>query len=228
MSDSRLDAALDDATLGDALLGDARLGDGQDDVIRALLPNVAFDGWTSRALRSAMISLGRPPEDAVLLFPGGAAEMIEAYFGWADEDMAGAARDADLAAFRLPARVRAIVALRFERNRENKEAIRRALAILALPQNAVLAARITARTVDAIWHAAGDRSADFAWYTKRAILAAAYGAATLYWLTADSLDDTATMDFFDRRLAGIARFGKIRRGIEGRLPFRRRDPSPSA
>ena len=39
----------------------------------------------------------------------------------------------------------------------------------------------TARTVDAIWHAAGDRSADFSWYTKRAILAAVYTATVLYW-----------------------------------------------
>lgn len=189
-----------------------------DDLVRALLPNVPFDGWTTRALRTALDSLGRSPEDAVLLFPGGATEMIEAYCAFADREMIDAAREADLAAFRLPARVRAIVALRFERNREHKEAICRALAILALPQNAALAATITARTVDAVWFAAGDRSADFAWYTKRAILAAAYTAAVLYWLTDDSPDDAETMAFFDRRLAGIARIGKIRRGFEARLP----------
>ncbi len=202
------------------------------DIIPALLPNVSFDGWTTRALRSAMVSLGRPPEDAVLLFPGGAAEMIEAYCAWADQDMIESAQAADLAAYRLPARVRAIVALRFERNRAHKEAIRRALAILSLPQNAPLALRLTARTVDAIWFAAGDHSADFAWYTKRAILAAAYGATLLYWLTDTSDDDVETMRFFDRRLAGIARIGKIRRGFEARMPFRssfkHRDPSPSA
>jgi ubiquinone biosynthesis protein COQ9 len=205
----------------------------QADIIPALLPNVPFDGWTTRALRSSMVSLGRPPEDAVLLFPGGAAEMIEAYCAWADQDMINAALAADLAAFRLTARVRAIVALRFERNRDNKEAIRRALAILSLPQNAPLAAKLTARTVDAIWFAAGDRSADFAWYTKRAILAAAYTATLLYWLTDTSDDDIETMQVFDRRLAGIARIGKIRRGIKKRMPsfrpsFKHPDPSPSA
>jgi ubiquinone biosynthesis protein COQ9 len=155
--------------------------------------------------------------------------MIEAYCAWADRDMIEAARAADLAGFRLPARVRAIVALRFERNRDYKEAIRRALAILALPQTLALSARLTARTVDSIWFAAGDRSADFAWYTKRAMLAAAYSATMLYWLNDESLDDAKTMAFFDRRLAGIARIGRIRRGIGERLPsFRRPAPSPSA
>ncbi len=43
-----------------------------------------------------------------------------------------------------------------------------------------------ARTVDAIWHAAGDRSADWSWYSKRAILAGVYGATLLFWLRDDS------------------------------------------
>jgi ubiquinone biosynthesis protein COQ9 len=78
----------------------------------------------------------------------------------------------------------------------------------------------TARTVDAIWHAAGDRSADFSWYTKRAILAGVYGATVLYWLRGSGEDDAATLGFLDRRLAGVARIGAARRRAEaavGRL-----------
>jgi ubiquinone biosynthesis protein COQ9 len=72
------------------------------------------------------------------------------------------------------------------------------------------AAGCTARTVDAIWRAAGDRSADFSWYTKRAILTAIYGATLLFWLRDSSDADAATLAFLDRRLAGIGRFGKVR------------------
>ncbi len=113
-----------------------------------------------------------------------------------------------------------MIALRLEQNRPYKEAIRRALALLALPGNARLAAVCTARTVDAIWHAAGDRSADFSWYTKRAILAAVYGATLLYWLRDAGEDDVATLAFLDRRLAGVGRIGAARRRAEavvGRL-----------
>ena len=83
-----------------------------------------------------------------------------------------------------------------------------------------LAAACTARTVDAIWQAAGDRSADLSWYTKRAILAAVYGATLLYWLRDSSDDDAATFRFLDRRLAGVGRIGSARRRVEaavGRL-----------
>jgi ubiquinone biosynthesis protein COQ9 len=76
---------------------------------------------------------------------------------------------------------------------------------------------MTARTVDAIWHAAGDRSTDFSWYTKRAILGAVWAATLLYWLRDTSEDDAATLAFLDRRLAGVARFGSLRRRAEAAI-----------
>jgi ubiquinone biosynthesis protein COQ9 len=95
--------------------------------------------------------------------------------------------------------------------------MRRATAILSLPRNAGLAARALARTVDAIWFAAGDRSADFAWYTKRVILGAIYTSTLLFWLRDDSEDDAATLAFLDRRLADHARFHRAQRRCSERL-----------
>ncbi|HEY8289003.1 MAG TPA: COQ9 family protein, partial [Acetobacteraceae bacterium] len=117
----------------------------------------------------------------------------------------------------LGRRVRAVIALRLRQNRPHKEAIRRALSILTLPNNAKLAAQCSARTVDAIWHAAGDRSADFSWYTKRMILTAVYGATMLYWLRDAGEDDAATLAFLDRRLAGVRRIGDLRGRAEAMM-----------
>jgi ubiquinone biosynthesis protein COQ9 len=94
--------------------------------------------------------------------------------------------------------------------------VRRAALLLASPQHAVLAAHCTARTVDAIWHAAGDTSADFNWYTKRAILAGVYTSTLFYWMN-ESTTQTAALDFLARRLAGVARFQKLRTRVEKRL-----------
>lgn len=188
-------------------------------ILDALLPQVPFDGWTYKALRNALTSIGQHPDDAKLLFPNGPGEMIAAFCTLADERMAAAAAAAGLAAYRVPARVRAILALRFEQNRGNKEAIRRAVAWLALPVpgHARLAAKITAATVDAVWYAAGDTSADFSWYTKRGILAGVYGATLLFWLRDSSLDDEATLAFLDRRLAGVGKIGGLRRRVEAQV-----------
>jgi ubiquinone biosynthesis protein COQ9 len=188
----------------------------RDAAIAAMLPHVPFDGWTNRALRAGLRDIGASPEDAPQLFPGGAPDMIEAFCDWSDRRMEQAAATLD-PGLRLHQRVRALLALRLTQGRPYKEAVRRAVALLALPGHARLAAACMARTVDAIWHAAGDRSADFSWYTKRALLALIYGATLLYWLRDVSDDDVATLSFLDRRLAGVARIGTVRRRAEATL-----------
>jgi len=188
----------------------------RDSALAAMLPNVPFDGWTRQALRRGLAEIGASPEDAETLFPGGAPDMIEAFCDWADRRMEEAAATLE-PGVRLHQRVRAVIALRLAQNRPHKEAVRRALALLALPGHARLAARCTARTVDAIWHAAGDRSADFSWYTKRALLAGVYGATVLYWLRDTGEDDSATLGFLDRRLGDVGRITAFRRRAETAL-----------
>ncbi|HEY2132759.1 MAG TPA: COQ9 family protein [Acetobacteraceae bacterium] len=187
----------------------------RDAAILAMLPSVAFDGWTKRALRAGVAAAGMPADEADLLFPLGTVDMIETYCDLADRRMEEAA--AGLTETRLPARVRALIALRLEQNRPYKEAVRRAAAILSLPHNAQAAAACTARTVDAIWHAAGDRSADFTWYTKRAILTAIYTATILYWLRDTSDNNAPTLAFLDRLLATHARLHRLVRRTNTRL-----------
>ena len=183
----------------------------RDAAIDAMLPLVEQSGWTVATLQAAA------GPDADLLFPGGQLDLIEAYCDLADRRMEEGAAQLDMSDLRLPERVRAVIALRFEQNRPYKDAVRRALGALVAPGRATLAARCTARTVDAIWHAAGDTSADFSWYTKRAILAAVYGKTLLYWLRDDSPDDEATLAFLDRRLADVGRIGKLRRRGEAAM-----------
>ncbi len=176
----------------------------RDAAIDRLLEERPFPGWNLPALVRAA------GPDADLLFPGGPLDLIEAYCGLGDRRMEAGAAALDLAGLRLPARVRAVVALRLAQNRPHKDAVRRAVGVLARPRNLGLAARCTARTVDAIWHAAGDVSVDFSWYTKRAILAGVYGATLLYWLRDASENDAATLTFLDRRLADVGRIGRLR------------------
>ncbi|HEY6433792.1 MAG TPA: COQ9 family protein [Acetobacteraceae bacterium] len=198
----------------------------RDAAILALLPNVPFDGWTWRALRTGLVAASGDERDAEILFPGGPPDMIEAFCDLADRRMEAGAAQLSLGDMRTPARVRAVLELRLIQNRPYREAIRRAVAALALPRRAQIAARCTARTVDAIWHAAGDRSADFSWYTKRAILVGVYSTTLLYWLRDTSEDDAATLAFLDRRLAAVGRITRLRRRLSSVLPTGR-EQSPA-
>jgi ubiquinone biosynthesis protein COQ9 len=189
----------------------------RDAAVDALLPRVPAQGWTMAALRGALRDIGADPEDAELLFPGGGTDLIEAFIDLADRRMEADAAEASLQGLHTPQRVRAVIALRLQRNRPHKEAVRRAVGVLAWPGNAALSARCAGRTIDAIWHAAGDRAADFSWYTKRATLAGVYAPTLLYWLRDDSEDDEATLAFLDRRLGDVGRIGKLRRRAEEML-----------
>jgi ubiquinone biosynthesis protein COQ9 len=178
----------------------------RDAAIAAILDLVPEHGWSMAALRAVLPE----PDELDLLFPGGTPDLIAASADLADRQMQQDAAAADMAGFGLTKRVRTIIALRLDRQRPHRDAIRRALAVLALPGHAALSLRITARTVDSIWFAAGDTSADFSWYTKRAILAAVFSATLLYWLRDNGEDDTDTLAFLDRRLQGVGRIGKAR------------------
>lgn len=190
----------------------------RDTVVEALLAHVPFDGWTETALKRALADAGHDSRDAPLLFSSGAVEMIEAWCDLADRRMEEKAlAEEGFADLRLAARVRRLIVIRLEQQRWHREAIRRALAVLALPPHAAVATRIMVRTADSIWHAAGDCATDFSWYTKRASLAAIYGATLLFWLRDISDDTEPTLAFLDRRLGGIAELGRTRQWIKKAL-----------
>jgi ubiquinone biosynthesis protein COQ9 len=189
----------------------------RDAALGAMLPHVPSLGWTRAALRRGLRDLGADPADAEILFPGGPADLVEAWVDLQDRRMEAAVAAADTSGLRLPQRVRLAIELRLAAARPHREAVRRAVAVLALPGRGRVAARTLARTIDAIWHAAGDQSADFAWYTKRAVLGAISSATLLYWLHDESDDDEATLAFLDRRLADHARFHKLQRRCSERL-----------
>ncbi len=178
-------------------------------LIDTLAQNAGFDGWTVKSLRMALTSLGRDPAEANLAFPGGRAEMIDAYFTLGDERMITSLRG-QMASSGLTGRVRAATAKRLELMNGEKEAVRRAMAWLALPSQVPRLTQIIARMADAVWFTAGDKSVDMSWYSKRAILGAVLSATLLYWLSDSSVNSERTLAFLNRRLEGVGRISKLK------------------
>lgn len=176
-----------------------------------LLPGeAAFDGWTEAALAAAAARLDVPADRARLAIPGGATDMIDAWFADVDRGMAAALPPATLAAMRVRDRITALVAARVKRLAPDREALRRALATLANPVNATTAARLGWRAADGMWHLAGDRAVGTAHYSKRLTLAGVYGATLLALIGDDSEDQADTLAFLDRRIDGVMRFERLK------------------
>lgn len=185
----------------------------RDRLLDATLVHVPFDGWTPASLNAAARGLGLSRALALNAFPGGAAEMVELWNRRSDERMLAALEARDLSDLRFRDRVALAVRLRLEAA-GHKESVRRGIALLAMPQNAAVAARCLYRTVDAIWHGVGDRSTDFSFYTKRGLLAGVYSATVLYWLDDRSEGSAATWSFLDRRIDDVMKITRARQGLE--------------
>jgi len=185
--------------------------DERDQALRAALPHVPVLGWTRAALGAGLRDLGLDPLEQDWLFPRGPVEAVEAWCDLADREMEDQARAEDLLSQKIPARIRRVVTIRLERSEPHKDAVRRALGLQSLPWNLASALRTVGRTADAMWAAAGDTSADFSWYTRRATVAGVYGATLAFWLQDDEPGFPATRDFLDRRLKDLARLQGPRR-----------------
>lgn len=176
-----------------------------------LLPaEAAFDGWGELALAQAAAALDVPADRARLAFPGGAVEMIDAWFATIDAAIAERCPADRLAALKIRARIEALVMARIELVAPHREALRRALAVLAQPQHAVTAARLGWRAADRMWRLAGDDATGFAHYTKRLTLGAVYGTTLLALLDDESDDLDATRAFLARRIGDVMRFEKLK------------------
>jgi len=186
-------------------------------LIEAMLPDVPFDGWSRAALRAAARRIGVPAAEALALFPDGPADFVACFSHWADRRMLDRVEKLPREQLRVPERVALAVNIRLEIVEPWREAARRALTILSLPQNTPLAMRLLYETVDGIWYAAGDSATDFSFYTKRATLAGIYAATLLYWLEDRSPGFADTRAFLDRRLAHVARLGQARQRFQTAL-----------
>lgn len=177
--------------------------------------NAVFDGWTEAAVDSAAAQLDIDPAQARLAFPKAKLDMIDAYIAAVDAAMAAEFTPKKVAALKVRDRIRSQIWFRLKTMAPAREALRSALSILAMPQNAARGLATGWRTADLMWRLAGDTSSDFNHYTKRLTLGAVYGSTLLAWIDDQSEGFADTAAFLDRRLANVMSFEKWKASWRG-------------
>jgi len=180
----------------------------RDAILDHAFAEISEHGFSDVTLKAAAEKAGINGAELKAAFPNGGASLVEAFSHWADERMA--ARMLEDPPERTRDRVSHAVKARLDVMAPHKDAARRAVAFLALPQNAPLAAGLMMRSVDLMWRAAGDRSSDFSYYTKRALLSGVYGSTLIHWLSDSSAGHADTWAFLDRRIADVMQIEKFR------------------
>jgi ubiquinone biosynthesis protein COQ9 len=176
----------------------------------AIADAAAFDGWSGTALEAAARAHDIDPAVAALAFPGGAMDMIAGWIAAIDGAMVGALPAATIAALPIRERIRSLVQFRLDTMAPQREALRRALAIMAMPQNAPRALKLGWSSADAMWRLAGDTASDYNHYTKRMTLGSIYAATLAVFSQDESAGLADTRAFLDRRIADVMRFEKAK------------------
>lgn len=194
-----------------------------DEIRLALAPaigrNAAFDGWSPAAVTAAAAEMGVDPDVAQLAYKHGAMAMIDGWIDSIDLQVAHRLPPEKLNAMKIRARITALLATRMEVMAPDREALRRAMAIMASPQNLARAAKIGWRTADRNWRLAGDTATDFNHYTKRLTLSAVYGSLLVVFVNDDSENFAESRAFLDRRIDNVMQFEKVKAQAKARREF---------
>ena len=180
----------------------------------ALAPTIAdaavFDGWTPLAVANAAEAEGVDPEVAKFAFKGGAMTLIAAWIAAIDRKMENALPAETLGTLKIRERIRRLVQFRLDAVAGQQEALRRALAIMAMPQNAGQALKLGWSSADAMWRLAGDTATDYNHYTKRMTLGALYASTLAVFAQDESEGYADTRAFLDRRIDNVMQFEKVK------------------
>ena len=189
-----------------------------DELRIALAPAIAdaavFDGWTPLAVINAAAAEGVDPEVAKFAFKAeglsSAMVLIGAWIAAIDRAMEQGLPAETLATLKIRERIRRLVQFRLDAVAGQQEALRRALAFMALPQNAVQALRLGWSSADAMWRLAGDTATDYNHYTKRMTLGALYASTLAVFAQDESEGFADTRAFLERRIDNVMQFEKLK------------------
>ena len=173
------------------------------------LENVPFDGWSEATLRRAAEDNDISEGMALLAFPT-IRDLVVYFIESIDHEMLAALSAMDLDNMRIRDRITAAIRARIEALAPHRESERRAVAFMALPQNAGTSMQSVLSTVDLMWRAIGDQSTDFSYYSKRATLAGVLSGTILYWLADLSEGYEDTWAFLDRRIEDVMKIEKTK------------------
>lgn len=179
-------------------------------VLEAALAHVPFDGWSDLTLAEAVRDTGVDPGLSRLAFPRGGVDLALAFHNANDARLAERLAAEDMSGLRFSEKVARALEIRLELIAEHREAVRRAVALFALPIHATEGWRAVWHTADTIWTALGDTSEDVNWYSKRATLSGVYSATVLYWLGDKSPGYANTRAFIARRINDVMQVERLK------------------
>lgn len=182
-------------------------------LVYATLEHVPQCGWSETAMRMGAQDLELDDSTVWRFFPEGINQVVELWHNDVDKKMLSRLKRFKTNEMRVRDKIALAIKTRLNILLPYKSAVEPTLKYLALPLQTPLGTKLLFKTIDEIWHWAGDASTDYNWYTKRALLAAVYTSTIIFWLNDTSERHSGTFNFLNNRIEDVMKLGKLPKDI---------------
>lgn len=151
-----------------------------------------------------------------ILFEKGARQIASALESKQDEQMLEFLNSMDI----KPEKIREQIALALNVriiDSEGKKLKLKLSSFFLRPENLTKGIKAAARTCDAIWRYAGDKSTDFNYYTKRGLLLSVYMKSRTFYFADDSEGNFKTKEYTKEALDNVIKIGSLKRNIQQKM-----------
>lgn len=178
-------------------------------LLSIFLKNAPFDGWTKGNFIKSAEEANLPLAYAELLFPKAVEDLILYFSSIINKQMMQIFAQTNKSE-KVSDKIVYLIETRLSLYQKNKEAIQKLLQHNMLPQNFIFSQKLLWSTCDEIWFLAGDKSTDFNYYSKRALLAYVYSSSILFWLSDESEIFVDTKKFIRKKIAQVLQIGSLK------------------
>ncbi|MEK6733938.1 MAG: COQ9 family protein [Pseudomonadota bacterium] len=183
-------------------------------ILTSFLRNSPFEGWSNNNLYYSAKQNGFSNSYVDLIFPNKIKDLT-LYFNNQQNILMNEnfLKDKKNNELKTHEKIIKLIETKFFNYSKNKEAIRCLFQYNLLPQNIISAKKSLWTSCDQIWFLAGDKSTDFNYYTKRALLAYVYSTSLLYFLSDESLNQQDTSIFIRKKIQEILKIGDFKKSF---------------
>ena len=184
-------------------------------ILTEFLKICVFEGWNDDSLKKAIINSGFEEKFTGIIFEKGCIDIADFFISQTNQKMLKKLKELDLDKMRVRDKIAKAVIINLEINNENKAALKKLVNFYSHPKRVVYAFKSCYKVVDLIWYEIGDKSTDFNFYTKRAILSKVYIRTLKYFIDDNSENNNKTLDFLDRQVERVMKFAAFKAQAKG-------------
>mgnify|MGYP006396155907 FL=1 len=153
---------------------------------------VQKNSWNIESFNKAQKKLKYSPNLLKVLFPNKLNDLVFYFSDFINKKMITAYKKKRINKKSLRLQILTLLKIRFNILNEYKSVIKESMVFLCSPSKQLLSSKLIFKTADFMWISINDKSTDYNFYTKRAILGTIYSVVILFWLNdkSNKLDKT--------------------------------------